>query len=67
MLCVYRFQVMPVENAMRYPGHFLGCPGVLNFAMTIIALANLVVGSVGYIKYGDEVEGSITLNLPDDA
>lgn len=58
---------MPIENAMRNPGHFLGCPGVLNLGMTVIALVFLVVGSIGFLKYGDEAQGSVTLNLPQDA
>lgn len=28
--------VMPVENSMQKPQHFLGCPGVLNTAMTTV-------------------------------
>ncbi|KAG8292115.1 hypothetical protein J6590_046935 [Homalodisca vitripennis] len=59
--------VMPIENAMRKPGHFLGCPGVLNIGMTVVASTFLVVGAVGYVKYGNEVQGNITLNLPQDA
>ncbi|XP_054266454.1 proton-coupled amino acid transporter-like protein pathetic isoform X1 [Macrosteles quadrilineatus] len=58
--------VMPIENAMRYPSHFLGCPGVLNLGMSVVATVFLVMGAIGYIKYGDLVQGSITLNLPQD-
>lgn len=28
--------VMPVENSMQKPQQFLGCPGVLNTAMTTV-------------------------------
>ncbi|CAK1578029.1 unnamed protein product [Parnassius mnemosyne] len=58
--------VMPVENEMAKPEHFLGCPGVLNVAMTIVIGLYGLVGFFGYIKYGDDVRGSVTLNLPQD-
>lgn len=56
--------VMPVENEMKNPKRFLGCPGVLNTAMvTVIALYGSL-GFFGYIRFGEKIEGSITLNLP---
>ncbi|XP_045764127.1 proton-coupled amino acid transporter-like protein CG1139 [Maniola jurtina] len=58
--------VMPVENEMANPRHFLGCPGLLNITMVLVAILYAVVGLFGYLKYGDEVLGSITLNLPED-
>ncbi|XP_032512373.2 proton-coupled amino acid transporter-like protein pathetic [Danaus plexippus] len=58
--------VMPVENEMAKPQQFLGCPGVLNVAMTIVISLYGIVGFFGYIKYGDTVRGSVTLNLPQD-
>lgn len=56
--------VMPVENAMKKPHHFLGCPGVLNSAMITIVLLYAIIGFFGYVRYDDLVEGSITMNLP---
>lgn len=56
--------VLPVENTMAKPQHFLGCPGVLNITMSIVVLLYMVMGILGYLKYGDNAEGSITLNLP---
>lgn len=58
--------VMPVENEMAKPQQFLGCPGVLNIAMTIVVSLYGLVGFFGYIKFGDAVRGSVTLNLPQD-
>lgn len=56
--------VMPVENEMRNPKRFLGCPGVLNTAMfTVVALYGSL-GFFGYIRFEDAIKGSITLNLP---
>uniref|UniRef100_A0A1B0A1Z2 Amino acid transporter transmembrane domain-containing protein n=1 Tax=Glossina pallidipes TaxID=7398 RepID=A0A1B0A1Z2_GLOPL len=56
--------VMPVENSMKKPQHFLGCPGVLNTAMITVVALYAIIGFFGYIRFGSEVRGSITLNLP---
>ncbi|XP_049777590.1 proton-coupled amino acid transporter-like protein CG1139 [Schistocerca cancellata] len=56
--------VMPVENNMRNPTHFSGCPGVVNTAMVLVCTLYCVVGFFGYYKYGEDTMGSITLNLP---
>lgn len=58
--------VMPIENQMKKPEHFLGCPGVLNIAMGIVVVLYAVIGFFGYLKYGEETAGSITFNLPVD-
>ncbi|XP_023944341.2 proton-coupled amino acid transporter-like protein pathetic isoform X1 [Bicyclus anynana] len=58
--------VMPVENDMKRPEHFLGCPGVMVVAMTFIMLLYCILGLFGYFRYGDALRGSITLNLPMD-
>ncbi|CAG4987900.1 unnamed protein product [Parnassius apollo] len=58
--------VMPVENEMAKPQKFLGCPGVLNTAMIVVITLYGIVGFFGYVQYGDEVKGSVTLNLPQD-
>nr|CAD7457076.1 unnamed protein product [Timema tahoe] len=56
--------VMPLENNMKTPTHFVGCPGVLNIGMFVVVTLYTSVGFFGYLKYGDETKGSITLNLP---
>uniref|UniRef100_A0A182K1E2 Amino acid transporter transmembrane domain-containing protein n=1 Tax=Anopheles christyi TaxID=43041 RepID=A0A182K1E2_9DIPT len=56
--------VMPVENSMAKPQHFLGCPGVLNTAMGTVIVLYAVIGFFGYVRFGDESKGSVTLNLP---
>ena len=58
--------VMPIENSMLRPLRFLGCPGVLNTAMIVVVSLYTVIGFLGYVRYGDAAEGSITLNLPED-
>lgn len=59
--------MLPIENSMKKPKHFLGCPGVLTIAMTIVVSLFCGLGLIGYVKYGDETEANITLNLPGDA
>lgn len=56
--------VMSLENNMKNPSHFLGCPGVLNIGMAFVVILYASVGFLGYLKYGDDTRVSITLNLP---
>ncbi|XP_053600554.1 proton-coupled amino acid transporter-like protein pathetic isoform X2 [Plodia interpunctella] len=56
--------VMPVENEMEKPEYFLSFCGVLNVTMVFVAVLYGLTGVVGYLKYGDGVLGSVTLNLP---
>lgn len=66
---VYAFEgigvVLPVIKEMRYPQRILGLNGVLNSSMALVALLYMAMGFFGYSKYGQYVQGSITLNLPD--
>ncbi|XP_066602503.1 proton-coupled amino acid transporter-like protein pathetic isoform X2 [Prorops nasuta] len=57
--------VMPLENNMKTPTHFIGCPGVLNTGMFFVVLLYSTVGFFGYWKYGIDTRASITLNLND--
>ncbi|VVC86964.1 unnamed protein product [Leptidea sinapis] len=43
---------------------FLGCPGVLNVAMTIVIALYGIVGFFGYMKFGDDVRGSLAVLRP---
>uniref|UniRef100_A0A1I8NFE8 Amino acid transporter transmembrane domain-containing protein n=1 Tax=Musca domestica TaxID=7370 RepID=A0A1I8NFE8_MUSDO len=67
---IYAFEgigvVLPLENNMKTPEDFGGMTGVLNTSMVIVATLYTAVGFFGYLKYGDGVKGSITLNLPQD-
>lgn len=67
---IYAFEgigvVLPLENNMKTPEDFGGTTGVLNTGMVIVACLYTSVGFFGYLKYGDGVKGSITLNLPQD-
>ena len=49
---------------MKKPRHFLGICGVLNIGMLAATIIYMLLGFVGYLKYGEKVEDVITLNLP---
>jgi len=44
----------------------LGWNGVLNTSMAVVTALYIFTGFFGYLKYGEHVESSITLNLPVD-
>jgi proton-coupled amino acid transporter len=56
--------VMPLENNMKTPKKFLGVFGVLNVGMGGVTIVYILLGFLGFLKYGDETKSSITLNLP---
>ena len=56
--------VLPLENQMKNPQEMRGRFGVVSLGMTFVALFCGTIGFVGYAKYGDNIEGSISLNLP---
>jgi proton-coupled amino acid transporter len=56
---------MPLENSMKHPDHFISKLGILNIAMTIVVMLYGVIGFLGYIRFGDNVGGSVTLSLPE--
>lgn len=60
------YVIMPLENEMKTPKAFGGSFGVLNKAMSIIVVLYVGMGLFGYFKYGHNVLGSITLNLPEN-
>ncbi|KAK4017027.1 hypothetical protein OUZ56_031983 [Daphnia magna] len=58
--------VLPLQKDMRRPWDFKGWTGILNTGMTIVTCIYIAMGFFGYLQYGEEIEGSITLNLPQD-
>lgn len=56
--------VLPIENQMRYPRDMLGYNGVLNTSMTLVVALYIAMGFYGYLKYGEDIAATITLNLP---
>lgn len=57
--------VMPVENSMQKPQEFLGKPSVLLIAMIVVTVLYTIMGVLGFIRFGNDIRGSITLNLPE--
>lgn len=57
--------VLPLQNEMKKPHNFGKTFGVLNVGMVFIVTLFTSFGFVGYLKWGEAVEGSMTLNLPD--
>lgn len=55
--------VMPLENSMKTPRSMLGLCGVLNKGMSGVSLVYILLGFLGYLRYGEEVKDSITLSL----
>lgn len=48
---------------MKKPSNFNKSFGVLNVGMVIVGTMFVAMGFVSYLKYGDAVAGSVTLNL----
>ncbi|XP_077559952.1 proton-coupled amino acid transporter 1-like isoform X1 [Haemaphysalis longicornis] len=65
---IYAFEgigiVLPLENEMKTPADFGGANGVLNTGMIIVVCLYTAIGFFGFLKYGSDVKGSITLNFP---
>ena len=58
--------VLPLQNEMKNPKQFDSTCGVLNTGMTFVTFLYALVGILSYLKYGDTIHGSVTLDLPND-
>ncbi len=56
--------VMPLENSMKTPQHFVGICGVLNKGMSGVTMIYILLGFLGYAAFPGTAADSITLNLP---
>lgn len=55
--------ILPLRNSMREPEKFSSRFGVLNVTMLLITAIFIFTGFVSYVRWGEDVAGSITLNL----
>ncbi|XP_008211053.1 proton-coupled amino acid transporter 1 [Nasonia vitripennis] len=66
---IYAFEgialVLPLKNEMIKPKNFDRPLGVLNVGMIIVGCMFIAIGFLSYLRYGEEVAGSVTLNLPE--
>lgn len=59
--------VLPVSTTMSKPKQFnRPFTGVLDVGIAIVTVAYCGIGFIGYWRYGEDIEGSITLNLAID-
>ena len=60
------FQIIPLRNEMKNKDQFITKLGVLNVGMTFVFGLYMLVGSLAYWKYGDDVRSSVFLNLTEE-
>ncbi|XP_065203539.1 proton-coupled amino acid transporter-like protein CG1139 [Planococcus citri] len=58
--------VVPLKNDMKYPKTFTSSFGVINVTLSAVVLIYCTFGFLGYVKYGDSLQGNILFNLPPD-
>ncbi|XP_034839562.1 proton-coupled amino acid transporter-like protein CG1139 [Maniola hyperantus] len=58
--------ILALEYNMEKPKRFVGLFGLFNVGMVVITSLYVLMGVAGYLKYGDDIKASITLNLPYD-
>lgn len=59
-------QVLPLFAEIKDDTKFTSKFGVLNFGMVAVMILNVPLGITGYMKWGENVQSSLTLNLPYD-
>ena len=57
-------QILPLENRLTERKAMLGLNGVLCSSINLVIVLYAAVGFYGYLCFGDDVQASISLNLP---
>lgn len=52
-----------IENEMENPQDMTKPFGVINMSIAFVGALYILVGVLGYARYGDEIQSSVTLNL----
>jgi proton-coupled amino acid transporter len=69
-MAIYSYEgigvILPIENSMKDPRDFRGWTGVLNISMMLVTVLYITLGFFGYLRFGEDIKGTITLNLPMD-
>lgn len=55
---------MSLYKGMETPSKFSRLSGVLNVGIGVITLFYFSLGFIGYVRFGEDIEASITLMLP---
>lgn len=55
---------MPIENKMRNPHDYARNSGVIHIGMVITTIIYALIGFMGYVRYGEDIQPSIALNFP---
>uniref|UniRef100_A0A0A9YD85 Proton-coupled amino acid transporter 4 n=1 Tax=Lygus hesperus TaxID=30085 RepID=A0A0A9YD85_LYGHE len=58
--------IIAVERDMRTPRKFVGVFGVFNQAMFLVLGWYIFLGATGYLRYGAQVQSTISLTIPPD-
>lgn len=53
-----------IENEMENPLNFTKTFGVINISCAFVGVLYSFIGLFGYVRYGEEAQSSVTLNLP---
>ena len=56
--------IIPIQESMIHPNNF---PRVLGQVIVTIAVIMIMVGSLGYLTFGDKIKTVVLLNLPQDS
>ncbi|KAI8876269.1 hypothetical protein K501DRAFT_279593 [Backusella circina FSU 941] len=53
--------ILPIANGMKDPSKF---PKIMNIGMLIVLCILALIGTIGYLAYGDATQASVVSNLP---